>query len=67
MTANHGQFDRHTKRSIGASEIWFYTRKLKIPWTDKMSNINVFDEAERLTISCNHEKETTILFGYFMR
>ena len=53
---------------LEATEMWFYRRMLRIPWTARKTNVEVFKEsnAKRSLIN-NIRKRQSSFFGHFMR
>ena len=56
------------EKSLMATEMWFYRRMMRIPWTAKMTNVEVLNQIEtqrRLII--NIRKRQSSFFGHVMR
>lgn len=56
------------KKKVEATEMWFYRRMLRIPWTDRKTNGDVLKEADTKRMLINKiRKRQANFFGHFMR
>jgi len=46
MDQKHGPYEKNEERIINAFETWCWRRMLKIKWTDRITNGEVFQRAK---------------------
>ena len=46
MDQKHGPWEKNEERIINAFETWSWTGKIKIKWTDRITNDEVFQRAK---------------------
>lgn len=60
--------NKHNVNKLKACEMWIYRKCLKIPWTDRISNIEILNKIKvRRKVLSKIKKQQLTFFGHIMR